>query len=370
MKTSSSKLLVIVSVLLLATLIGMIFIRDKKIDTDFTSKTTNVGLLITGKKDDANFCQTHYDSLMNISYELNLNIICMDNIPEDMTCYDAMKDLIENKGCSVIVAASFGYGDYAVKMAQKHPEVYFIHPTGSESLLNMTSFFGRMYQARYLSGIVAGMRSGTGEIGYVAAFPNSEVICQINAFTLGVKSVAPDAVVHVAYCYSWVDDQAAETAGKTLFDRCPGIDVMTMHTNSLMPDRISADRGIWSIGFNKDNSSLFPDSYLTACIWKWDNYYKDIIGSCLKKKFYGKIECIDMENGIVGISELTKNCTEGTNEAVEKAKQLFNSRKFDVFYGPINDNKGIMHVPEGESMSDDEIMKHFDWYVEGVKVEE
>ncbi len=370
MKQSSViKLIILVCVIFIAIVIGMISIKDKE-GIEITSRTTNVGLVITGQKNDANFCQTHYDALMEIKDELNLNIICRENIPEDESCTDAIRELVEREKCRVIVAASYGYGEYVTEMAETYPRVCFIQPSGTEKRSNMTSCFGRMYQARYLSGIVAGMRTQTGDIGYVAAFPISEVIRGINAFTRGVKSVSPDANVHVIYCNSWIDDEAAGKAGRQLLDKCADIDVMAMHTNSMEPNRVAMEKGIWSVGFNKDNPELFPGSYLTACVWKWDEYYRDQILSFLKGKFIGTIDWISMEDGIVGLSDLTEECAPGTKEAVDEAVRAFEERSFDVFYGPVVDNTGKIRIPEGESMSDSEMLNSFDWYVEGVIVEE
>ena len=362
-------MLAVAGIIFVAVIIGMILIRDTDVETDVTAKTTKVGLVITGVRDDANFCQAHYDGLMKLKDELNLDIMCMENIPEDETCGKAMEELIDN-GCRIIIGASFGYGQYMTEIAKQHPDIYFFHPFGTEKLTNMTSCTGRMYQARYLSGIVAGMKTQTGSIGYVAAFPFSEVIRDINAFALGVKSAAPEAKIYVKYCNSWVDDDAAENAGTDLLDAHPDIDVISMHTNSLKPNEVADSRGIWSVGYNMDNAEKFPDSYLTACDWNWDIYYRPRILSCLQGKFYGTIEWMDMESGVVGLSELTKNVADGTKEAVDAARERFSNRSFDVFYGEVRDNEGNIRVPEGESMSEDELMNRFDWYVEGVAVEE
>lgn len=362
------KLSIAFVVIIIAVIFGMLFIRESIVETDVTAETTNVGLVLTGKKDDANYCQTNYEALKNISGDLNLNIICREAIPEDETCLLAMKELIQIYECKVIIGASFGYGEYIEELAGQYPDVCFVHPMGTESRSNMASCLGRMYQARYLAGIVAGMRTETGEIGYVAAFPIPQVIRQINAFTLGVRSVAPDANVHVSYCDSWVDDAAGDACDR-LFQKYPDIDVITMHTNSLMPDRIAAKKGIWSVGFNRDNAEFFPDSYLTACTWKWDDYYSEVILSYLQGRLSGKNEWISIEEGMVSLFDLTPNCAPGTKEAVDEAMGLFESKGFDVFYGPITDNTGVLRVPEGESMSDDEMLNRFDWYVEGVTVE-
>ena len=371
MELNSSRLMLgITGIILAAVIIGMILIRDRNVETDVTSDITRVGLILTGSRNDNNFCQTHFDALINVGEKLNLQIICRENIPEDDSCAEAMDQLINKEGCRIVIAASFGYGPYVAEVAKRHEDICFLQPFGTEKLTNMTSCIGRMYQVRYLSGIVAGMRTESGSIGYVAAFPHSEVIRDINAFTLGVRSVAPDAKVYVRYCNSWTDDDAAEAASRELLDLRPEIDVLTMHTNSLKPNYVAEQRGIWSIGYNKDNASLFPGKYLTACEWRWDSYYEKKILSCLQGKFHGAIEWMDMGSGVLGLSELTANVAYGTQEAVNKARGKIENRSFDVFYGPITDSNGTVRVPEGESMADDEMMNRFDWYVEGVTVEE
>ncbi|MCR5249737.1 MAG: BMP family ABC transporter substrate-binding protein [Lachnospiraceae bacterium] len=362
--------IVLVALILSAAVIGMLVIRDVRKETDVTARTTKVGLIIPGAKDDANYSQSHYDSLKSLEEDLNLKILCKESVAQDEGCAEAIEELVEKEGCRVVIAASFGYGAYVREMADRYPEVCFIQPTGTETAANLATCMGRMYQARYLAGIVAGMSTKTGEIGYAAAFPIPEVIRQINAFTLGVRSVAPDAEVHVIYINSWGDDEAAAEACGKLLAQNPGTDILTMHTDSLMPDRIAAENGIRSIGFNRDNAALFPDSYLTACVWNWEDYYRQAILSCLQGKFYGRHDWIGMEEGMVAVSALTKNCAPGTGTAVEEAKARFENRSFDVFYGPVTDNAGQLRVPEGESMSDDEMLNRFDWYVEGVTLEE
>ncbi len=342
---------------------------EKNTYTDVTANTTKVGLLITGVQDDRSFCQSHYDALKSLKDEFNLEIVVREYAQEDETAYDKIVGLIKSDGCKIIIAASYNYGEYVKKAAKNYPDVYFINSTGVGKSDNLSSCMGRMYQARYLSGIVAGMKTETGEIGYVAAFPNSEVIRGINAFTLGVKSVRDDAAVHVKYCNSWVADEISGKVANDLMDNYP-IDVLTVHSNSMQPNLEAEKRGVWAIGYNMDNAELFPGTYLTACVWNWQYIYHDQILRCLQGKFYGTDVWTDLEYGSVGLSDFTSNVAEGTKEAVEAVKAEFESREFDVFYGPVTDNNGNIRIEEGESMSDDEMLNGFDWYVEGVYVEE
>ncbi|SDP31005.1 BMP family ABC transporter substrate-binding protein [Selenomonas ruminantium] len=354
-------------IILLAAMAGILLIHKSQVDTDVTANTTRVGVFINGKCQDRSWCQTHYEALESLKEELNLDILYKENAPGD--CYAEIKELIQKDGCRIIIGCSFDYGEAMKKAAAEYPHIYFLNAGGVYHQANYSSFFGRMYQARYLSGIVAGQKTQTGELGYVAAFPNSQVIRGINAFTLGVRSVRPDAQVHVSYCKSWTDDEPALTACRKLLDNFP-IDVLTVHTNSLTPHQEAENRGIWSIGYHRDNRDLFPHTYLSACVWNWQAYYREQIQTCLQGKFHGKQVWIDKDKGIVSLASLSPYVDMDTAMKVRAANERFGSRGFDVFYGPIKDNQGNLRINAGESMSDDEMLNAFDWYVEGVNVED
>ena len=279
-----------------------------------------------------------------------------------------MEELIA-EGCKIIICNSYEFGQYELQVAEKHPDIYFFHAAGMETGKNFASYFGRAYQMRYLSGIVAGLQTQTNEIGYVASFPMPEVIRGINAFTLGVRKVNPDAVVCVSWCNSWIEDEKAEAATYQLLEN-KNIDVITMHTDSLKPLEIAEKEGIWAIGYNKDNRDLYEESFLTAPVWNWENFYEARILECLQHKFQGKNYWEGIDSGVVTLAPLGKNVKPGIAEAVEKEKKRLENMTWDVFYGPIKDQNGVLRVPEGENLSDDTMLNHFDWYVEGVEIYE
>ena len=361
------KIIFIAFFLLFAAIVGIYQIQNSQVDTDVTAKPTKVGVLINGNRFDHSYCQAHYEALEAIKDDLNLEFVYLENV--SMNCYKDIIGLIRDKACEIIVGVSYEFGLDMMKAAAEYPNIYFLHASGVDHRKNFSSFFGRMYQARYLSGIAAGMNTKTGELGYVAAFPISEVIRGINAFALGVRSVRPDAVVHVRYCNSWHEDIPAGEACRKLLNLY-SIDVMAMHTNSLQPHREADTRGIWSVGYNLDNAAMFPDTYLTACIWKWEVYYRKQILNCLQGKFHGHHDLIEMNEGIVALSELSSHASPETKAKVQAADEKLRTLEFDVFYGPIIDNTGRLRIEEGESMPDDEMFNRFYWYVEGVKVDE
>ena len=187
------KKVIITSAIIFAAIIAGIIVISMK-PWENNDGAYKVGLILIGEMDDKSHNQTHYDGLSKTAKELNITFELRENIPTDESCCEKMEELIKN-GCRIVICTSFEYGQYIEKIAPKYPDVYFFHATGVGSGRNLASFFGRMYQMRYLSGIAAGLRTETNEIGYIAAFDMPEVNRGINAFTLGVRSVNPDAKV-------------------------------------------------------------------------------------------------------------------------------------------------------------------------------
>lgn len=345
-------------------LIGMILIRARETDTEVTRKQTRVGFILNGSVDDHSWGQSHYEGMEQCAEALNLDVAYRENVPADDRCRECIEELI-GQGCEIIICNSFGFGEYALAAAKEHPDIYFFHAAGVEEADNLATYFGWIYQMRYLSGIVAGMQTETDEIGYVAAYPISEVNRGINAFALGVRQVNPDARVYVEWTQSWTGEAEAEAATERLLDG-HDIDVLTIHTDTNRPLEIAEERNIWCIGYNMDNIERYPNTFLTAPVFEWENFYEPHILECLQGKFSGRHYWDGAETGIVALAPLSGNVKAGVAEKVEAARQKFLSGTFDVFYGPVTDTDGVVRVREMESMTDDEMLNAFDWYVEGV----
>ena len=361
------KIFIVAGIIVVAIITGIFVINIYEAETEVTKETTKVGVILNGNVDDKSWSQSHYDGLEKTAKELNLSVaykesVVVDDIPK-------MLDEFVEDGCKIIIANSFEFGEYINAAAEKYPEIYFLHATGVGQGKNLSTYFGRMYQIRYLSGIVAGLQTKTNEIGYVAAFPISEVNRGINAFTLGVRSVNGDAKVYVSWTNSWNSDEAAEEATNELL-ASHNIDVLAMHTDSVEPLKISEEKNVMSIGYNVDNSEEYPDTYLTAAIWDWENFYTPNILKCLQGKFVGNHYWEGVETGIVSMAPLTEKVEDGVAEIVVQEMAKLSRGTFDVFYGPIYDNEGNIRVQEGESITDYVMLNEFEWYVEGVVIDE
>lgn len=324
-----------------------------------------VGFIYIGSAGDAGYTYAHDQGRLYAQEKLGdkVELIYQENVSDtDDSCVPVIQSMVE-QGCKVIFTNSYGYMDYTYDMAQEYPEVKFLHCSGSKSSENMLNYFGRIYQARYLSGIVAGMKTETNKIGYVGAYPIPEVIRGINAFTLGVRSVNPDATVEVVWTSTWYDPALEKSAAVSLLDQ--GCDVIAQHQDTTGPQVAAAERGKWCIGYNCDTSDVTPDSFMTAPVWNWGPYYADQIQKVLDGTWESENYWGGMEDGIVALAPLTKNAPEGAQEKVDEMTEKIISGEFKVFQGPIKDQNGEIKVPEGTVMTDEELLS-FNWFVEGV----
>lgn len=322
-----------------------------------------VGFIYIGPVGDGGYTYAHNEGRLYLEEQLGVKTVFQENVPETADVKKVMRDMIDG-GSNVIIGNSFGYMEYMKQVAAEFPEVKFLHCSGYESAENMANYFGRMYQPRYLSGLVAGQKTETDVIGYVAAFPIPEVIRGINAFTLGVKAVNPDAVVKVRWTSTWYDPAKEKEAAKALLDE--NADVIAQHQDTAGPQQAAEERGKFSIGYNTDSKELAPKSYMTAPVWNWGPYYtaqiQDIIdGTWSNAPYWG-----GMSDDVVRLAPLTENAPADAKAAVEKAEAAIKSGEFHVFAGPIKDQEGNVKVEEGKSLTDEEMLS-MKWFVEGVE---
>lgn len=361
------KIILISAIIVIAIIAGIIGINIYYSGLDDDNENVTVGIVLNGSISDKSWSQSHYEAMLRTSEELGLDLLYRENVPDEGVV-SVVKDFAES-GCRIIICNSFGYGEYLETIASEYPEIYFFHASGVHYGGNVSTYFGRMYQIRYLCGIVAGMQTKTNEIGYVAAFPISEVNRGINAFTLGVRSVNPNAKVFVKWTNSWVDDEVATKATQDLIDE-HDIDILTTHTDSLTPLDVADKNGVMSIGYNFDNSADYPDTYLTSAVWSWENFYIPRISECLQGKFEGSNYWEGVDTGIVSLAPLSKLVAPEISERVEEERERLKSGTFDVFYGPVTDSEGTIRIASDESMTDNNMLNNFDWYVEGVVIDE
>lgn len=327
------------------------------------NKPLVVGFVYIGPITDGGWTEAHDNGRKLVEKELGdkVKVLIKENVPEGPEAEKAMKDMVD-QGAKVIFATSFGYMDYAEKVAKEFPDVTVLHCSGYKTLPNMGTYFGKMYEPRYLSGIVAGMKTKTNKIGYVAAMPIPEVIRMINAFTLGVKSVNPEATVEVTWTNTWYDPAKEKEAAKALLDK--GCDVMAQHQDSTATQIAASEKGAASIGYDLDHKEKVK-GYMTAPVWNWGAYYVSTVKAVLDGTWKSGSYWGPMKEGIVDLAPLTADAPEGAAAKVEEAKKAMFDGSLKIFKGPLKDQTGAVKIKEGEEMSDKDIWE-MNWFVEGV----
>ena len=280
----------------------------------------------------------------------------------------AIEECLE-EGCNIIFGTSWGYMDTMEEMANEYPEVIFSHCSGYKSNgKNFNNYFGRIYQARYLAGVAAGLKTQSDKIGFVAAMDNqnSEVTGGVNAFAMGVESVNPDAKVYVKVTNTWFDPTLEQQAAEALLDA--GCDVIAQHADTTAPQLAAEKRGVWGCGYNSDMTKDAPAAHLTAPVWNWGAYYTKAVQSVIDGTWTGENYFGGMDDGLVDISPLSNNCAEGTTEAIEAARQKILGG-FKVFEGDLYDNAGNQVCKAGEAIADADITGAMNWYYKTVVVQ-
>jgi basic membrane protein A len=314
----------------------------------------------------------HYLGTLTMQRELGLKdeqIIRRVNIfEEDQAETEAVIRECISEGANIIIASGFGYMNTCEKLAGEFPRVVFAQFAGyTHNDTNLTTYLPRFYQIRYLSGIVAGLKTQSNKIGFVAAMDknNSEVTGGINAFALGVESVNPGARIHVQVTYGWFDPLGEADAARALIAR--GCDVIAQHSNTAAPQRAAQHAGVWSIGFNADMRGYAPDAVLTSLVPRWKVYYSSLVQSVIDGTFTTTPYFGGLAEGVVDIASLSPELT--TPEmaaAVEDARRRMIAGTFNVFDGEMETNEGSLIGTEGQTLSDSEIIGNMRWYYRNV----
>lgn len=321
------------------------------------------------------YTYTHDLGIQGMQQNLNLSddqIVRKINISD--TDADATRAAIQeciDEGCNIIFTTSWGYMETTAEMAEEYPDIYFSHGTGYMSNgKNFNNYFGRIYQARYLSGIVAGMNTKSNKIGYVAAMDstNSEVTGGIDAFAMGIYSVNQNAKVYVKVTNSWFDPDGEKAAAEMLLNM--GCDVIAQHCDTEYPQTLAQEKGVYSIGYNSDMSKNAPEACLCSVIWNWSAYYTSAVQSVIDGTWDGSNYYGGMNENLVGLTSLADFCADGTAEKVEEAKAAILSGENGVFDGVIETNTGETVGKEGKTLDDATITGGIDWYFKTVEVVE
>ena len=359
-KKIASKILFIAAVVIVVVIFVLIYFAGNE-----KKQKLKIGFIMSGEATEQGWNGLHYDGIKEACDELDIELIVKENIAEySGQCEEAIKELA-SEDVEIIILSSYGYAEEVQEIVGDYPDITFYSESFDYYGGNLNCYFARGYQARYLAGIVAGMQTQTNCIGYVAAMPNSEVNRGINAFTLGVQLVNPDAKVIVAWSDSWNDSDEEKRLAQALIDN-ENVDVLTYHQNLPNVIEVAESNDIYSIGYHEPYANA-SDKFLTSVVFNWNYTYKELLGDYIK----GKSDVINtywfgLEKETIGLSDMSVVVSEDTKKEIETAKQRIIDG-YDVFSGVIYDNEGNIRCNEGERISDDILMREMNWYVEGVE---
>ena len=310
-----------------------------------------VGAIYINSKDDtAGYTFAHHNGITTAMKELGLDtasqLVIVDEVPEDKEQVLSAVDTLVGEGADIIFGISFGYIDAMEEAANEYPEVIFSHATGYKSNeTNFNNYFGRAYQARYLAGIAAGMKSLETEnnnVGYVAAYDveYAETASGINGFALGVQAANPNAKIFVKTLGAWADEVNESAFAVELIDSY-GCGVISQHCDSAQPQIAAENAGVFGCGYNSDMTPDAPKAHLTAAVWNWDVYYATAIKAAQEcgeaknfvTKMGGSAYYGGLKEGFVDVSALSENCSAGTADAIAKVKEMIVKGEWDVFSG-------------------------------------
>ena len=310
-----------------------------------------VGVILVGDENEG-YTYAHMEGIEAARVACGLEkdqIIYKYNIEENEACYQAAVDLVE-QGCKIVFANSFGHESFLIQAATEYPDVLFCHATGQTAakqtdLKNIFNYFTAIYEARYVSGVVAGMKlkelmdNGTvtdPHVGYVGAYPYAEVVSGYTAFFLGIQSIVPDAYMEVQYTNKWFDLTLEAEAANALMAR--GCVIIGQHADSTgAPSAIQAahDDGtypnVYSVGYNIDMLNVAPDVALTSPQNNWGAYYTYAIKTAMEGKEMQQDWCYGYIDEAVQISQLGTACAEGTQEAVAAVIEKIKNGELHVF---------------------------------------
>ncbi len=328
-------------------------------------KPLKIGFVYVGPVGDAGWTFGHDEGRREMKEKLGNQVetTFVESVSEGADAERVIRKLAQ-QGHDLIFTTSFGYMNPTLKVAKKFPKVKFQHATGYKRGKNVGTYSARFYEGRYLTGVIAGHMTQSNVIGYVGSFPIPEVVQGINAFTLGLRSVNPDASVKVVWINSWYDPAKEREAAEALIAQ--GADIINQHTDSPAPVQAAQDKGVFAFGYDTDMSKFGPDAHLTGSMVHWGGYYTDTAKAVLEKNWKAADVWGGFAAGMVEMAPYNKAIPKKVIAEVEALKKRIADGEMSIFSGPVKGQDGSTRVADGNTLNDREILS-MNWYVEGVE---
>ena len=328
-----------------------------------------IGVIYVGPRDDFGYNQAQAATASEMKKLPGIKVVEEENVPETAAVTKTMTGMIKQDGAKLLFPTSFGYFDpYMLALAAKETDVRFSHCGGmwteGKHPKNTGSYFGYIDECQYLNGVIAAHMSKSKKLGFVAAKPIPQVLRNINAFTMGARSVDPAMTTTVIFTGEWSMPVKEAEATNSLADQ--GIDVFTMHVDS--PKVIvetAAKRGKMVCGYHVSQAKLAPAAYLTGAEWNWNTAYKTVIDAAQAGKPHPNFLRGGLKEGYVKMSPYGSMVPEAAKKMADDIKAKMIADKFDIFVGGLKNNKGAVVVPTTLKQTDP-TLEGMNYLVEGV----
>jgi simple sugar transport system substrate-binding protein len=332
------------------------------------AKPITVGFIYAATRNDYGWNQAHAVAARKIGQLPGVKLIEQERVPETAQVERVMESMIQLDGAKVVFPTSFGFWPFIQKVAPKYPDVLFVHAGGlwkEGDPKNTIGYRGYMEEPHYLSGIAAGMMSKTGKVGFIGSKPLYFIFNNCNGFTMGARSVRPDAICQVIITGDWDNPVKEAEAVNALVDQ--GADVIVANTDSPKVAIETAERrGVMSCGYHTDLSALAPNGFITGAEWNWAKG-GDFVQAWQKGGQYPNLYRGGFKQDMVAISPFGKNVPQNVRDAVTKGRQAFMDDTLKLYKGPLKDNRGNEVIPAGKEISntDNAFKLNVKWLVEG-----
>lgn len=323
-----------------------------------------VAFIYVGPIGDAGWTFQHDTARKYLEETLGVETAFVESVPETAEVMRVEEQFIQ-KGFKIIFATAFGYQNFNLEVAKRHPDVHIIGIGPAIGLApNVKTIYGRIWEGRYLTGMVAGRMTKANVVGFVAAHPISTVVAGVNAFALGVWSVNPQAKIKVVWTRTWYDPPKEKSAATALLDA--GADVVAQHQDTPSALQAAAGVGRWGIGSESNMQRFAPNAYLTGTIWDWRRVDAAIVKGITEGAFKSEDYYGGLDDGMVSLGPFNAAVPEPVKGLVAQRQKEIASGTLQIFKGPLRDQEGKVRVPAGEAMTLKQILG-FNWLLQGIE---
>ncbi|HEY3249230.1 MAG TPA: BMP family ABC transporter substrate-binding protein [bacterium] len=350
------------SMLLALALITILFFGSSFVQAQGPEKL-RVAMILAVPVGDAGWGLSHLIGLKYLEARVpNVEVAYSESVPETAEAERVLTDYAR-RGYRMLIAGSFGYMDSTLAVAQRFPNVVIINCCQFRLAPNVATYYVKDYEAGYLTGIIAGKMTKSNIIGYVAHMPVPNVILNVNAFAMGVRSVNPVAKIHLVWTQSWYDPAKEREGAESVMD--VGADVVAEDTDSPAPVQAAERRGKYSIGIYSDMSAFGPRGNLTSAVWNWGPIFVDVALKIRNGTFKSMNYLWGLKEGGVTLAPLGRPVPADVRQLVADRKQALIDGTWFIFRGPIRDQSGAVRVPAGKVLSHQEAWS-LGFLVEGI----